>query len=254
MTRTGMLLALLVAAALLAACDEADDAEPAEDPDDDAVAEEDLDEDDEDADEPAEEEPADEDEDDDDVEDADEPTDDVTIDPDLTLAIEYDIDVDEPGAAQALTVVQDGAERSSWWASTEQEEVGIIEEGGDTISCIDEGGGWQCFQAPDIAEEEDPLGLGFGGVVADDLVAEDVAEQGFEEVSEETVAGRDALCGEPTDELEENGGVLQVCLDRDTGAVLHLEDESGLRMEAVEAREPTDEDFEPPVEPEDLGM
>ena len=249
MTRTGMLLALLVAAALLAACDEADDADPAEDLDDDAVAEEDLEEEDPDEDADLDEEAAEGDAaDEDDAEDADAA---VTVDPDVALRIEYEADLDEADGLQSMTVAQDGAERFAWWATTPTEEVVTMMDEEGATSCVAEDEAWQCFQVPDLEAAEE-MGTALPGFIDEGLVVEDAAEAGFVDLSEDVIAGRDAVCGEPEEDLGEQAAD-RVCVDTESGALL-LAEGPDFRLEAVDVDEPTDEDFEPPAEPQDLGM
>jgi hypothetical protein len=135
-----------------------------------------------------------------------------------------------------------------------------IRSGDESITCSGQGGELQCFTMPDAGAGADAVVQAFFGVYAGLLATSEEADGVLFDVttsSDEQVAGRAAKCAEvEAGALTGGDGRFKVCIDAETGVLLLGETESDgttNQIEAVKVGEPIASDFEPPVEPTDLG-
>lgn len=161
---------------------------------------------------------------------------------------------DEAAGEGTITWAQDGDRWSMSLDRNGDSWSKTINDGQRQIACLAHGDDWRCTAAT-LTDESLPPAMGALGQI---LSGEAIADwEGWERVGEEDIIGRPALCGQIHESLETADGEIEgrheVCLDRETGAVLRTISEGigePIQLEAEELGSPSEEDFEAPAEPQ----
>lgn len=161
--------------------------------------------------------------------------------------VTYDVQGGDLAGNERLTIVRDG-ERYAIRAEGPDGQFYSLVDGDGTVFCQHDGE-WSCLSMePDEGDSSSSL--------VDELLlgAEELEDADLEviNITSETILGRDAVCIEAA----EDGDVGEICIDRQTSALLRATGESDgepFSMIAVEFAAPTAADFTPPAEPMDFA-
>jgi hypothetical protein len=142
----------------------------------------------------------------------------------------------------------------------------VITTGEATVNCTEVDTNPTCLDVPEGVDSLVNLGLSFYNVVARGLAAAADTLPGLETTPDE-VAGRAATCADAdtsqilSDLAQGLGDVdlpstsARVCIDNESGYLLEFstDGDPSDNLVAIEVGEPSDDDFEPPVEPTDIS-
>jgi hypothetical protein len=148
--------------------------------------------------------------------------------------------------SSTVTIAQDGKGNSMY---TSGDTTTYKQAGQPAVNCTGSGSSASCKQVPKIGGA-DPT-VGYTGVfnAAATAVTNASGDSPFTDVSDETIAGRDAKCVT----VSIVGTKTTICADKETGIFLKYEGSAAgktVTFEATDVSEPSDSDFTPPVTPE----
>lgn len=169
-------------------------------------------------------------------------------DPDASLRVtyRYEAEFDETDGPVTMIVAREDG-RQSMQLDQGDMRAHIYTDAEDPFVCTAEGDrGWECY-----AGGNQPVGSQFELIYLgqhEELVA---AFEG--NVSQETIAGREAVCTEVS--RDDFDG--EICADTETGLALRsvgTTPDGQMSAEATDVGQPRPEDFEAPAEVQDMGM